>query len=81
MANLTISANATGWHVEGVTPGSPHRFTADLIACGCDGRKIKAAHPCSGGYHRVHVERFLTAVARTYRDRTPVPDVPDLPAV
>ncbi len=91
-ANITITATDTGWHIEGVAPGSPHTFTADLNACTCNpktNRKFKPSQPCglvpashrngsgsSGGYHPAHVEKFLAAVARTYQGKTPIPAVP-----
>ena len=94
MPNLTIEATPTGWHVEGVAPGSPHRFTADLPACGCDEKRkgFLKTTPCEhrpaswrngsevpGGYHRSHVETFLRRVAATYQGKTPVPAVPPRP--
>ena len=93
-ANITVTATETGWHVEGVAPGSPHRFTADLGACDCDpktNKKFKASLPCdrvpashrngsgsSGGYHASHVETFVKRVAATYQGKTPVPAIPPL---
>lgn len=80
-ATITVTAALTGWDIEATGTGSPYPFLASLPACpsaeGHTGQKPRAA--CPTGYHRSHVERLVTAVAKSYGKSTPVPEVPTLP--